>query len=83
MSPGFGIVALKIAAMDHLFHPILEFKNQSRNDIGLALTIFFCILTLLLPFQFRTMLTGPPFCGVSPRGNRGPESPVAITEASS
>ena len=44
----FGVVALKIAAMDHLFHPILEFKNQSWNDIGLALTIFFCILVLLI-----------------------------------
>ena len=45
---GLRIVVLVVAAMDHLLHTVLEFEHQVPERHGIALTIIFCILTLLV-----------------------------------
>jgi hypothetical protein len=42
---GLRVVALKVAAMDHLFRPVLEFKHQMPEPHGVGFDDFFCILT--------------------------------------
>jgi hypothetical protein len=44
---GLRIVALVVAAMDHLFRPVLEFTRQVPKPTGLTFAIFFFIFTVL------------------------------------
>jgi len=44
---GLWIVALVVAAMDHLFHPTLEFKHQVPQPHGAGFDDFLLHFTLL------------------------------------